>query len=68
MSNKPFLLDEEKLSKWAYQYCLLIKDDPEIRELITDEIYIAGYEIHVKKNYSIGPFSGEIIPNRKDEK
>lgn len=34
----PFLLDEIELSNWAYNYCKNIKDDKEIRELITESI------------------------------
>lgn len=31
-----FLLDEHKMSIWALQYCLNVKDDSEIRQLITN--------------------------------
>lgn len=41
--NKPFLLDEEKLSRWALNYCYEVIDDPEIRSLITDSYWAYLY-------------------------
>ncbi len=43
MNNLPILLNEYKISYWAYEYCLNVKDDPEIRKFITSPIWAFYY-------------------------
>ncbi len=43
MNNLPILLNEYEVSKWAYEYCRRIKDDPEIRKYIVDSFWAYCY-------------------------
>ncbi len=36
MNKLPILLNEKRISEWAYYYCRNINDDPEVRKYITD--------------------------------
>ncbi len=45
-----FLLNEFKISQWAYWYCRDIKDDPEIREFITNPYWAYMYCEYINKN------------------
>lgn len=44
-----FLLNEFKISQWAYSYCKDIKDDPEIREFITNSYWAYHYCRYINK-------------------
>lgn len=48
MDNKPLILDEWELSRWAYEYCKRVIDDPEIRQLITNQYFCYQYCFYVK--------------------
>ena len=41
--HKVKILDERKMSKWAYYQCLSGNDIPEVRKLITDDYWIYSY-------------------------
>ncbi len=43
MNKLPILLDENKVSEWAYRYCRFIKDDHEIRDFITNSGWAYSY-------------------------
>ncbi len=43
MNELPILLDEYRRSEWAYCYCRDVKNDPKIREFITEPCWIYHY-------------------------
>lgn len=59
MSNKPFLLNEEKLSRWAYLHCRDKKDDPEIRKFITDSYWAYKYCMNLKDDPKVRKYITE---------
>lgn len=44
----PFLLNEYEISMWAFRYCLVIQDDPKIRQLITNQYYCYLYCLQIE--------------------
>ncbi len=56
MNDLPILLDEYKISRWAYLYCKDIKDDPEIREYIIESEWAYYYCGNIDDNPEIRKF------------
>lgn len=50
MSKLPFLLNEIELSRWAYEYCRDVENNPEIRKHITNSYWMYYYCKYVR-NY-----------------
>ncbi len=53
MINLPFLLDEDEISSWAYSYCKYVKDDPKIREFITNPSWLNEYVFNINNDPKI---------------
>lgn len=43
MNKTKFLLNDEKISRWAYYYCEQIENDPLVSRLITNSFYAYRY-------------------------
>ncbi len=54
-----FLLDEFRISFWAYEYCRVINDDPKIREFIVDSLYVYLYCSYIKDDPEVRKFINE---------
>ncbi len=58
MNKLPFLLNEERISRWAYQYCYDINDDPEVKRLITYPywayLYCLTFDNNDKRLFELG--------------
>jgi len=46
-------LESKEISEWAYEYCLLKKDKPEIRKYITDSMWSYYYCKDIKDRSEI---------------
>ncbi len=50
MTDLPFILNEFRISSWAFWYCKDINNDPEIKELITDPYWAFWYCKEINEN------------------
>ncbi len=53
MNKLPTLLNEYKISLWAYSYCRDINDDLEVKEFITVSIWAYCYCMDIKDDSEI---------------
>ncbi len=53
MTDLPILLNEYKISEWAYLYCRDINDDPEVRKFIINSEWAYWYCYDIKDDPKI---------------
>ncbi len=56
MNELPILLNNYRISRWAYEYCLNIKDDPKIREFIISSGWAYCYCYDIKDDSEVRKF------------
>lgn len=68
-----FLLDEEEISIWSYDYCKHIKNDPKVRKHITDSRWAYCYckfikdDPEVRKNITLSGWAYCYCRDIKDD-
>lgn len=45
--------NEYNISRWAYHYCRDVKNDPEVKSLITEAYWAFQYFINIKKDKEV---------------